>query len=296
MATKRIPNLPGTTDRRIDMLLTLLAENATIVISGAKIAKEIGVTRQQVWRWMEKLRALGVRVKGHPRTGYHIERVPDILLPQMLTRGLHGTAFVRRIHHFFKIDSTNAAAMRLGEAGELHGAVVLAEEQTAGRGRAGRSWSSEKSAGIYCSVLLRPRIPPAQAPLLTLVAGLADAMEAAGVSVFGPRSPGARLEGSKTWARDLCDRYGIAQPWSRSFTAVSEALDFVRSYEGPYVVKADGLAAGKGVTVTPDLAVAEDVEAPARRIVERRPVREREEVRARCVVERSGVVEGTAVE
>ncbi|HTX14266.1 MAG TPA: biotin--[acetyl-CoA-carboxylase] ligase [Candidatus Baltobacteraceae bacterium] len=165
-------SLPGTTDRRIDALLTLLAENSTIVISGAKIAKEIGVTRQQVWRWIEQLRQLGVRVKGHPRTGYHIERVPDILVPQMLSHRLYGT-FARRILHFFKVDSTNSVAMRLGELGEPHGAVVLAEEQTAGRGRAGRSWTSEKSAGIYCSILLRPPIPPAHAPLLTLVAGLA---------------------------------------------------------------------------------------------------------------------------
>ncbi len=166
-------SLPGTTDRRIDALLTLLAENSTIVISGAKIAKEIGVTRQQVWRWIEQLRQLGVRVKGHPRTGYHIERVPDILVPQMLSHRLYGTPFARRIFHFFKVDSTNSVAMRLGEAGEPHGAVVLAEEQTAGRGRAGRSWTSEKSAGIYCSILLRPPISPAHAPLLTLVAGLA---------------------------------------------------------------------------------------------------------------------------
>jgi BirA family transcriptional regulator, biotin operon repressor / biotin---[acetyl-CoA-carboxylase] ligase len=165
--------LPGTTDRRIDALLTLLAENSTIVISGAKIAKEIGVTRQRVWRWIEKLRAVGVRVKGHPRTGYHIERVPDILVPQMLSHRLYGTPFARRIYHFFKTDSTNAVALRLGEAGEQHGTVVLAEEQTAGRGRAGRSWTSEKSAGIYCSILLRPPVPPAHAPLLTLVAGLA---------------------------------------------------------------------------------------------------------------------------
>jgi phosphoribosylamine--glycine ligase len=94
-------------------------------------------------------------------------------------------------------------------------------------------------------------------PEAPLVAGLADQLEAAGVSVFGPRADGAQLEGSKVWARDLCDRHGIPQPWSRSFTEVDEALKFVRSYEGPYVVKADGLAAGKGVTVTPDLAEAE---------------------------------------
>ena len=158
MPTKRLANLQGTTDRRIDALLTLLAENSTIVVNGAKIAKEIGVTRQQVWRWIEQLRALGVRVKGHPHTGYHIERVPDILAPQMLSHRLYGTPFARRIYHFFKIDSTNSVAMRLGEEGEPHGAIVLAEEQTAGRGRAGRAWASEKSAGIYCSVLLRPPI------------------------------------------------------------------------------------------------------------------------------------------
>ena len=173
MATKRMATVPGTTDRRIDALLTLLAENSTIVISGAKIAKEIGVTRQQVWRWIERLRELGVRVQGHPHTGYHIEKIPDILVPQLLSHRLYGTPFARRIYHYFKIDSTNTVALQLGEQGEPHGAVVLAEEQTAGRGRAGRKWISEKSAGIHCTVLVRPPISPAHAPLLTLAAGLA---------------------------------------------------------------------------------------------------------------------------
>jgi BirA family transcriptional regulator, biotin operon repressor / biotin---[acetyl-CoA-carboxylase] ligase len=173
MASKKTSTLPGTTDRRIDALLTLLAENATIVISGAKIAKEIGVSRQAVWRWIQVLRDLGVRVKGHPRSGYHIERIPDILMPQLLSHRLYGTPFARRIIHYFKADSTNSIAMHLGDEGEPHGAVVIAEEQTAGRGRAGRSWTSEKSAGITCSILLRPPIAPIQAPLLTLVAGLA---------------------------------------------------------------------------------------------------------------------------
>src|ERR1700722_18344022 len=102
MPKKGAADFPGTTDRRIDALLALLAENSTIVISGAKIAEEIGVTRQHVWRWIEKLRTLGVRVKGHPHTGYHIERVPDILVPEMLRHRLYGTPFARRIYHFFK--------------------------------------------------------------------------------------------------------------------------------------------------------------------------------------------------
>ncbi len=165
--------LPGATDRRIDALLALLADNAMIVISGAKIAREIGVTRGTVWRWIEKLRALGVRVKGHPRTGYQIEKVPDILAPKLLHRRLHPGPLGKRIHHFFKIDSTNSVAMALGERGEPHGTVVIAEEQTAGRGRAGHTWHSEKTSGIYMTVLLRPPISPQQAPLITLVAGLA---------------------------------------------------------------------------------------------------------------------------
>ena len=164
---------PGTTDRRIDSLLALLSDNAMIVISGAKIAREIGVSRGTVWRWIEKLRALGVRVKGHPRTGYQIEEAPDILAPKLLRRRLHPGALGKRVHHFFKIDSTNSMAMTLGERGEPHGTVVIAEEQTAGRGRAGHTWHSEKTNGIYMTVLLRPPISPQQAPLITLVAGLA---------------------------------------------------------------------------------------------------------------------------
>jgi BirA family transcriptional regulator, biotin operon repressor / biotin---[acetyl-CoA-carboxylase] ligase len=165
-------SLPGTTDRRVAGLLTLLAENATIVISGARIAKEIGVSRSTVWRWVERLRGLGVKVKGQPATGYFLERVPDILTPTMLKQRLKGSLFGKRIYHFFQTDSTNRVALELGHAGEPEGAVVLAEEQTAGRGRAGRMWSSDRAAGIYLTLLLRPKLAPVQAPLLTMMAGL----------------------------------------------------------------------------------------------------------------------------
>src|SRR5690348_12351366 len=165
-------SLPGTTDRRLAGLLTLLAENATIVISGARIAKEIGVSRSTVWRWVERLRRLGVKAKGQPATGYFLEQVPDILTPDMLKQRLKGSLFGKRIFHFFKTDSTNRVALELGHAGEPEGAVVLAEEQTAGRGRAGRTWQSDRATGIYVTLLLRPRLAPVQAPLLTMMAGL----------------------------------------------------------------------------------------------------------------------------
>jgi len=153
-------------------LLTLLAENATIVISGARIAREIGVSRSTVWRWVERLRGLGVKVKGQAATGYFLEKVPDILTPAVLKQRLKGSLFGKRIYHFFKTDSTNRVAFELGHAGEAEGAVVLAEEQTAGRGRAGRTWHSERAAGVYLTLLLRPKLAPVQAPLLTMMAGL----------------------------------------------------------------------------------------------------------------------------
>jgi BirA family transcriptional regulator, biotin operon repressor / biotin---[acetyl-CoA-carboxylase] ligase len=164
--------LPGTTDRRITALVTLLAENSTIVISGARIAREIGVSRSTVWRWVQKLRELGVRAKSQPGTGYYLEKVPDLLTPDMLKARLKGSLFGRHIYHYLKTDSTNRVAMELGNADEPEGAVVLAEEQTAGRGRAGRSWHSERGTGIYVTLLLRPKISPVQAPLLTMMAGL----------------------------------------------------------------------------------------------------------------------------
>ena len=165
--------VPGTTDRKVLSLLALFSANPLLVLSGARIAKHIGVSRSTVWRWVGKLRELGVDVKGHPRTGYHIEGTADVLVPAILKRRLAGTPFAKRIHHFFSIGSTNDVAMQLGQADEPHGAVVLAEYQTAGRGRAGRAWISEKSSGIHVTVLLRPPVSPAQAPMLTLLAGLA---------------------------------------------------------------------------------------------------------------------------
>lgn len=183
---KTSPTIAGTTERQVAALLTLLAENGTIVISGARIAREIGVSRSTVFRWVTRLRGLGVKVKGRAATGYFLEQVPDILTPDMLRQRLRGSLFGKRIYHFFKTDSTNQVALELGHAGEPEGAVIIAEEQTAGRGRAGHSWHSERAAGIYATILLRPRLAPVQAPLLTMMAGLsarAAVQSATGLSV-----------------------------------------------------------------------------------------------------------------
>ena len=146
-------------------------DNATVVVSGTKVAGELGIARSEVWRLIQQLRSLGVDVAGHPATGYQLRSVPDLLLPDLLSPLLKGTVF-QQIHHYYKIGSTNTTAMAAAAAGAPEGSVFLAEEQTAGRGRGANAWISARSTGIYCSVILRPNLPPSDALILSLAAGL----------------------------------------------------------------------------------------------------------------------------
>ena len=94
-------------------------------------------------------------------------------------------------------------------------------------------------------------------PEAPLVAGLADEMQVRGLPVFGPTREAARIEGSKAWARELCDRHGIPAASSRRFDRIEPALAYLEELEPPFVIKADGLAAGKGVTVAETRATAQ---------------------------------------
>ncbi len=128
-----------------------------------------------MWRAVQHLRELGVRIAGHLATGYQLEAVPDLLLPDVLGPLVSGTMFASRIHHYFRIGSTNVEAMHAAAAAEPEGAVYVAEQQTAGRGRGGHSWESEQSVGIYCSVVVRPPMSPVDALFLSLMTGIATA-------------------------------------------------------------------------------------------------------------------------
>jgi BirA family biotin operon repressor/biotin-[acetyl-CoA-carboxylase] ligase len=175
-------------DARLGRIVRLLADNAMVVVSGTKLAQEIAASRSEVWRLVQQLRRLGVRIAGRPATGYQIESMPDLMLPEFLAPALQGTIFAQHIHHYFRIGSTNAEAMNAAAAAPDHraarkphaagvpapeGSVYVAEEQTAGRGRGGHGWHSARSAGIYCSVVLRPQVAPADVLMLSLAAGLA---------------------------------------------------------------------------------------------------------------------------
>jgi BirA family biotin operon repressor/biotin-[acetyl-CoA-carboxylase] ligase len=161
------------TDLRLGHIVRLLMEHATVVVSGTKIAQEVSSSRSEVWRLIQQLRGLGVDVAGHPATGYRLRSVPDLLLPEIIRTSLRGTIFAQQLHHFYKIGSTNTAAMAAAAEGAHEGSVFLAEEQTAGRGRGANAWHSSRSSGIYCSAVLRPALPPSEVLVLSLAAGLA---------------------------------------------------------------------------------------------------------------------------
>jgi len=186
---------PLLTDERLGRIVRLLIDNALVVVSGTKVAAEIGTSRSEVWRLVQQLRGLGVDVAGHPATGYRLRAIPDLVLPEIIAPLVKGTIFAKHIFHYYKIGSTNSEAMQAAVGGAPEGSVFLAEEQIAGRGRGANSWHSERSTGIYCSVVLRPATPPSDALILSLAAGLAVQ------SVIEAIAPGLRPD--LKWPNDL---------------------------------------------------------------------------------------------
>ena len=195
--------IPKATDERLGRIIRVLSDHATVVASGTKIADEIGTSRSEVWRLIQQLRRLGVEIAGHPATGYQLQKIPDLLLPEVLAPMLRGNVLAQRIHHFFKIESTNTAAMQAAAAGEPEGTVFLSEEQLSGRGRGSHSWHSPRSTGIYCSVILRPALAPADALLLSLAAGLA--VVSAVEQVIGTKHPASEyaITPDLRWPNDV---------------------------------------------------------------------------------------------
>jgi BirA family biotin operon repressor/biotin-[acetyl-CoA-carboxylase] ligase len=175
------------------------------VVSSTKIAQEIGTTRSEVWRLVQQLRGLGVDIAGHAASGYRLRKVPDLLLGETLVPMLHGTIFGKHIHHYFKIGSTNVAAMEAAAEGAPEGSVFLAEEQVAGRGRGTHGWHSARLQGIYCSLVLRPALSPADVLVLTLATGLAAyaAVEQMLTHCGNRESPRTGAQLDLRWPNDL---------------------------------------------------------------------------------------------
>jgi BirA family biotin operon repressor/biotin-[acetyl-CoA-carboxylase] ligase len=153
-------------------------------LSGEELARRLGCSRAAVWKRIAVLRRRGYRIAGQRASGYTLAAVPDRLGPAELAPHLRGAW--RDVHWLAETDSTQRVARDLARAGAAEGTTVIAERQTAGRGRLGRTWHSPAGQNLYCSVVLRPPLEPAAVPQLGLVVGVAVAAAVAEATGLRP--------------------------------------------------------------------------------------------------------------
>ncbi len=177
-----------------DRVLALLKESGNAYCSGAKMSRILGLSRAAVWKAIEGLRQDGYAITSIPNRGYRLEGSPDRLSSGELAGALSGCTIGSNLICLDCIDSTNNYAKKLAEGDAPHGTVILTEQQTGGRGRQGKSFSSPAGKGLYLSVLLRPDLPPMEVVNLTAWTAVAvcDAIE----EVIGER-PGIK------WTNDI---------------------------------------------------------------------------------------------
>lgn len=158
-----------------DQILSLFRRNLGEFVSGREISAELNVSRAAVWKQVEMLREHGYEIEAQRSRGYRLLSGPDVLLAAEVERGLQTRIVGCSLFCLETLDSTNAKVRQLAEAGAADGTVVIADRQSAGRGRLGRRWESPPSVNLYCSILLRPQIPVQQAPQLTFLSAVAVA-------------------------------------------------------------------------------------------------------------------------
>lgn len=144
-------------------------------VSGQAICEQLGVSRTAVWKCINGLREDGYEIESVTRKGYRLLQSPDILTKEELRERISPKQWPGEIHCYPQIDSTNEEAKRQAESGAGDGSLYVADCQTAGRGRRGRTWLSPAGKDIFFSILLRPRMQPQAASMLTLVTALAAA-------------------------------------------------------------------------------------------------------------------------
>lgn len=155
-----------------EKLVDILLNSEEEYVSGEKISQLLGCTRTAVWKHIEELRKNGYEVEAVPRKGYRLIKSPNTISPYNIKAYLTTKYVGQEITYFESISSTQEVAHRLAQEGAKEGHVVISDEQTKGKGRLGRVWLSPMGTSISMSLILRPKIPPQQAPQLTLLAAV----------------------------------------------------------------------------------------------------------------------------
>ncbi len=157
-------------------VLETLKINKGAFISGEEISNKMGVTRTAVWKQIKQLKKEGYGIESVSGKGYRLTREPDTLDASALEIELQKKSLWSKVVHFDSIESTNTIAKKLAAEGQPEGTIIIAEEQTGGRGRRGKDWLSPKGTGIWMSMLLRPDIDPSESAKITQIAAAAVTM------------------------------------------------------------------------------------------------------------------------
>ncbi len=156
-----------------DTILRLLEENRGRYLSGNELSEQLGISRTAVWKAVRQLEEEGYTVLAVNKKGYQLAEDCDILSSQSIRPFLRRPELYPDIQVHKLLESTNKTAKELANHGASGGTVVLAEQQSGGRGRLGRSFYSPSGAGIYMTVLLRPTEPAETTMLITSAAAVA---------------------------------------------------------------------------------------------------------------------------
>lgn len=155
-----------------EQVLIELEENKGRPISGEELAGKLGCSRNAVWKAVKNLESRGYEVEGIRNKGYILKTSADELSAAYIMNKTEKQGL--KLEVYKSIDSTNSLLKRYALSGETRDMAVISEEQTAGRGRKGRSFFSPKGSGLYMSFLLHPDLPLAKAASLTTVAAVAE--------------------------------------------------------------------------------------------------------------------------
>lgn len=159
-----------------ERVLHILHQHRGTYYSGQELAETLEVSRTAVWKAINQLREAGYNISGSTKLGYTMDAATDILSDDAIMNELTEEAkSFYQLQCLKTIDSTNNAIQERGVQGVAEGLCIVAEEQTAGRGRKGRSFYSPDATGLYLSILLRPNLSVQDATLITTAAAVAGA-------------------------------------------------------------------------------------------------------------------------
>ena len=201
---KRAPFQASTGARVLERLLN----NMDAYVSGTSICRELGLSRVAVWKHVQTLRDQGCRIAARRHCGYRLLAVPDLPTAEAVSPRLRTRMLGRPLLFFREVDSTNRQAAQRAAAGAPEGLAVVADHQTAGRGRMGRDWYSPTGVNLYLSLLLRPRTELVRVPTLPLAIGCGVARALAAVAAGVPvriKWPNDLLVGGRKLGGILCE-------------------------------------------------------------------------------------------